>query len=149
MDNVIKFNFTCVYVFHTIYPSKFNWQKIISQTKIFDISSGSLQTTSVVKILSSYCKRYAYEYIPHRDLCINRLYFDISNSTGKKCLTIDTPEVNNVGMSKFRIDAENGTEKICYYNRNKKDQAYNTFLAVRKETSTIWYFNWKVNWYFK
>ena len=26
-----KFNFTCVYVFHTIYPSRSNWQMIISQ----------------------------------------------------------------------------------------------------------------------
>ena len=78
---VQKLNFTCVYVFHTIYPSRSNWQMIISQTKILNIFSSALETTSVAKILSSYCSRYAYEYIPHRDLWISRLYFEISNST--------------------------------------------------------------------
>ena len=63
-----KFNFSCVYVFHTMYPTRSNWQMILSQTKIFNIFLGSLQTSSVIKILSSYCNRYTYEYIPHRDL---------------------------------------------------------------------------------
>ena len=55
---VRKFNFTCIYVFHTIYPSRSNWQMIISKTKIFNIFSVSLQTTSLAKVLSSYCNRY-------------------------------------------------------------------------------------------
>ena len=37
-----KFNFTCVYVFHTMYPTRSNWQMILSQTKIFNIFPGSL-----------------------------------------------------------------------------------------------------------
>ena len=53
-----KFNITCGYIFHTIYPRRSHWQMISSQTKIFNIFSGSLQTTSVAKILSSYCNRY-------------------------------------------------------------------------------------------
>ena len=52
-----KFNFTSVYVFHTIYPTRSNWQMILSQTKIFNVFPGSLQTL-VIKILSSYCNRY-------------------------------------------------------------------------------------------
>ena len=52
-----KFNFTCVCVFHTMYPTRSNWQAILSQTKIFNIFPGSLQTSSVIKILSSYCNR--------------------------------------------------------------------------------------------
>ena len=32
-----KFNFTCVYVFYTIYPSRCNWQMLISQIKTFNI----------------------------------------------------------------------------------------------------------------
>ena len=28
-----KFNVTCVYAFHTIYPTRSNWQMILSQTK--------------------------------------------------------------------------------------------------------------------
>ena len=27
------FNFTCVYVFHTMYPTRCSWQTILSQTK--------------------------------------------------------------------------------------------------------------------
>ena len=100
-----------------------------------NIFSGSLQTTSVAKILSSYCHRYIYEYIPHRELWINRLYFKISNSTEKEWLTIDTCDVNNLEPSKFRTDAENGHQQICYFNRNKEDKIFNRFLVARKETS--------------
>ena len=78
------FNFTCVYVFHMMYPTRSNWQMILTQTKILNIFPGSLQTSSVIKILSSYCNRYTYEYIPHKDLWLNRLYFEISNSSEKK-----------------------------------------------------------------
>ena len=78
------FNFTCVYVFHMMYPTRSNWQMILPQTKILNIFPGYLQTSSVIKILSSYCNRYTYEYIPHKDLWLNRLYFEISNSSEKK-----------------------------------------------------------------
>ena len=52
-----KSGFTCVYIFHTIYPTRNNWKMIPSQTKIFDIFPGSIQASSVFKILSSYCSR--------------------------------------------------------------------------------------------
>ena len=76
-----KINFTGVYVFYAIYPSRSNCQMIISQTKIFNVFPGSLQTTSAAKILSSYCNRYIYKRIPYEDLWINGLYFEISSST--------------------------------------------------------------------
>ena len=50
-----KFGLTCVYVFHTIYPTRQNWQMILGQTKIFNIFPGSIQTSLIVKILSSFC----------------------------------------------------------------------------------------------
>ena len=78
-----KFSFTCVYVFHTMYSTRSSWQTILSQTKIFNIFPGFLQTGSVVKILSSYCNRYTYEYMQDRDLWLNRLYFDILRSSEK------------------------------------------------------------------
>ena len=131
-----KFNFTCVYVFHTIYPTRSNWQMILSQTKIFSIFPGSLQTSSVIKILSSYCNRYMSEYIPHRDLWLNRLYFEISNSSKKQCLAIYMRHVNDIGPAKFRTGAENDKEQICCYNYNKKDRTFNPFLVVGKQTST-------------
>ena len=44
--------------------------------------------------------------------------------------------VNSSGPSKFRTGAENDKEQICYYNYNKKDRLFNSFLAIRKQTST-------------
>ena len=127
-----KFNFTCVYVFHTIYPMRSNWQMILSQTKILNIFPGSLQTPSV--ILSSYCNRYTYKYIPHKDIWLNSLYSEISNSSEKN--TIDIRHINNLGPSKFRTSASYDKEQVCYFNYNNKDRAFNRFLAVRKQTST-------------
>ena len=109
---------------------------ILSQTKTFNIFPGSIQASSVVKILSSYCSRYTYEYMPHRDLWLSRLYFNISGSNKKQCLTIDTRDVNDLGPARFRTQADNNKEQICYYNRNKKDKTFNCFLALRKQTST-------------
>ena len=108
---------------------------ILAQTKIFNIFPGSIQASSIVKILSSFCNRYRYNHIPNRDLWINRLYFDISNSTGKQCLTVDTRDANNLGPAKFRIQANNNRQQICYYNQNKRGKSFNSFLAVRKQTS--------------
>ena len=107
-----KFGFPCIYIFHTIYPTGNNWQMILSQTKIFNIFPGSIQTSSVVKILSSYCSRNSYEYIPFRDLWINRLYFNISSSNKKQCLTIDIRDVNDLGLSRFRTKADNNQKQI-------------------------------------
>ena len=56
-----KFNSTFVYVFHTMYPARSNWQMILSQTKNFNVFLGSLQTSSVIKVLSSYRNRYTYK----------------------------------------------------------------------------------------
>ena len=30
-----KYGLTCVYIFHTIYPARQNWQMIMSQTRIY------------------------------------------------------------------------------------------------------------------
>ena len=129
-----KFTFTCVYVFYTIYPTRSGWQMILSQTKIFNVFPGSLQTSSVIKILSSYCSRYTYEYIPRRELWLTRSYFEISNSNKKQCLAIDMKHVNDLGPAKFRTGGENDKEQVYYYSYNKKDRAFNRFLAVRKQT---------------
>ena len=129
-----EFGLTCVYIFHAIYPTRRNWQMILSQTKIFNVFPGSVKVSSISKILSSFCSRYKYNYIPTRDLWINRLYFDISNSNKKQCLTIDTRDVNDLGPAKFRTHTGDNREQICYYNRNKRYKSFNSFLAVRKQT---------------
>ena len=103
------FKFTCVYIFHTIYPTSSNWQMILTKKKIFNIFPGSLLTSSVIKILSS------YEYIQAIDLWLNCPYFEISNSSKKQCLTIDMRHVNDLGPAKFRSEAKNDKEQVCYY----------------------------------
>ena len=80
---------------------------ILAQTKIFSIFPDSVQASSVIRILSSFCSRYRHTYIPSRDLWINWLYFDISNLIKKQCLTIDTRDVNDLGPVKFRTQADN------------------------------------------
>ena len=107
---------------------------ILSQTKVFDFFPGSVQALSIIKILSSFASRYKNNYIPNRNLWINRLYYEISNSRQKQCLTIDTRDVNELGPAKRRTQADSRTEQICCCNRNKKDTCFNSFLAVRKET---------------
>ena len=109
---------------------------ILAQTKIFNIFPGSVQTSLILKILSSFCSRYKYNYIPCRDLWIERLYFNISNSSKKQYLTIDTRDVNELGPAKFRTQADKNSHQICYYNRNERDKTFNSFLALRKQTST-------------
>ena len=111
-----------------IYRTKQNWQMILAQKKMFNICPGS-----TVKILSSICSRYKYNCVPNRDLWINRLYVDISNSTKKQFLTIDSRDVNDLGLTKFRIQPDSNQEQICYYNRNKRDTSFISFLAVRKK----------------
>ena len=110
---------------------------IMLQTKIFNFFPGSVQASSIVRILSSFASRYKNTYIPNQNVWINGLYFEISNSRQKKCLTIDTRDVNDLGPGKFRTLADSGTEQICYYNRNNKDTSFNSFLAVRQETSFL------------
>ena len=50
-----KFGYNCVYVFHVIVPASQIWQKIISQTNIFDIFPASVPHNTVAKIILSNC----------------------------------------------------------------------------------------------
>ena len=102
---------------------------IISQTKHFNIFPGLIQILSISKILTVNCKQYTIDYIPVSDLWLNRLYFEIWNSNKKSCVTIDCHNFNSLGLSKFRTDAESGTEQICYY------KSFNRFLELRKDTA--------------
>ena len=63
---------------------------------------GSIHAGSVAKMLSTSANRYENTFIPNRNIWINRLYFDISNSRQKQCFTIDTRDVNALGPGKFR-----------------------------------------------
>ena len=97
-----KYGMSCVYIFHTIYPSKQNWEMIMSQTQIFNFFQGSVHSGKITRTLSLFTNRYKNSYVPVLNIRLSRLYFDISNSKQKQCLTIDTRDVNDLGPGKFR-----------------------------------------------
>ena len=53
------------------------------------------------------------------------------NSKEKKCLTIETRDVNELGPQKFRTSADDGEEQVYYFNRNKSDTDFTSFIAKR------------------
>ena len=123
-----KYGLTCVYIFHTIYTSRQNWQMIMSQRQIFDFFfPGSVHSSTITRVLYSLASRYKNSYITKRNVRINKLYVEILNSREKQCLTVETRDVNDLGPEKFRTQADNGTRQICYYNRNKTATSFNFF----------------------
>ena len=82
-----KFNYRCVYIFHTIYPEKSIWRTILSQTNIFNIFPASVSLASVRKILEGVCIRKTRKYIPQSSLWISRLLIELANRYDRVCLT--------------------------------------------------------------
>ena len=126
-----KYGFSCVYVFHTIYPGRQSWEMIMSQTHIFDFFPGSVHSGRILKTLSLFASRERNTYVPTNQIWLNRLYFQISNSKFKICLTIDTRDTNDFGPGKFRTRADSGQEQHCYFNRLNTDSRFKCFLAKR------------------
>ena len=74
-------------------------------------------------------------YVPTCNVWLSKLHFDISNSKQKQCLTVDTRTINDLRSGKFRTQADNSLKQLSYYNRNKSNTSFNSFLATRKQTS--------------
>ena len=70
------FEYNCVYVFHVIVPSSQVWQKVISQTNIFNIFPASAPFNTVAKIIQSNCILQSKKYVPARSLWLNRVFSD-------------------------------------------------------------------------
>ena len=68
-----KFGYHCVYVFYVIATSQI-WQKIISQSNIFDIFPSSVLQNSDVKILQCNCIIQSKKYVPICSLWLNRVF---------------------------------------------------------------------------
>ena len=134
-----KYGFSCLYVFHTIYPGRQSWEMIMSQTRIFNFFPGSIHSSRILKTLSLFASRQKNTYLPNQQVWLNRFYFQISNSKKKKCLTIDSRDSNDLGPGKFRTSAENNIEKTCYFNRNK---AILILLLIKQNMPVriIWFF---------
>ena len=142
-----KYGFSCLYVFHTIYPGRQSWEMIMSETHIFNFFSGSIHSSRILKTLSLFASRQKNTYLPNQQLRLNKLYFQISNSKEKKCLTIDTREVNELRPGKFGTSADDGEEQTCYFNRNIGDTHFTSFIAkrIRDVPSTYTFSIVKVN----
>ena len=126
-----KYGFSCLYVFHTIYPGRQSWEMIMSQTHIFNFFPGSIHSGRILKTLSLFASREKNTYVPTNQIWLNRLYFQISNSQEKNCLTIDTRDSNEFGPGKFRTRANNAEEQYCYFNRTNTDSRFKRYLAKR------------------
>ena len=103
---------------------------IMSQTHIFNFFPGLMHSNRILKTLSLFASRQRNGYLPNQHVWLNKLYFQISNSKKKKCLTIDTMDVNELGPGQFRTSADNEEEQTCYFNRNKSDTLYLFFCKT-------------------
>ena len=123
-----KFGYICFYIFHILYQTKSIWQINLLQTKIFNIFPSAIQLANLLKILTNHRDRETVNYIPARDLWINRLYFSFSNESKYSCLTT---ECRNACPANYRTSADSNFKQFCFYGQNKKGRLFNKFLAKR------------------
>ena len=126
-----KFGYNCVYVFHVIVPASQIWQKIISQTNIFNIFPSSVPYNTVARIMQSNCILQSKKYVPVRSLWLSRVFTDLANSQKKLCLTINSGYKNKNGPERYRSLADNLEKQVCYFNKPNDDVFYNTFICKR------------------
>ena len=73
-----KFDYTCVYDFHIIYPEKLVWRTTFSKTNILNIFSASVSLAHVRRILESVRIRKIRKYIPQSALWKSRLFIELA-----------------------------------------------------------------------
>ena len=125
-----KYRYSCIYIFHIVFPQLKNWQMILSQTKIFNIFPSAVQLGNISKLLTNNCHRETLKYIPKRELWINRLYFEIANRKDYSCLTIDC---GKSGPSKYRTETDNNVQQTCSFSEKKKDRVFDRFTSHNLE----------------
>ena len=118
-------------VFHVIVPSSQIWQKIISQTNIFNIFPARVPYNTVAKIIQSNWILQSKKYVPARSLWLNRFFSELANSHEKHSLTIDCGYLNKNGPVRYRSAADNPEKQVCYFNKPGDDVFYNTFISER------------------
>ena len=93
MTVACKFNYTCVYIFHTIYLEKSIWRTILLQTNTFNIFPASFSLASLQKILEGVRIRKT-KYIPQSTIWISKLFIELANRDDRVCLTLDCSGIN-------------------------------------------------------
>ena len=125
-----KYRYSCIYIFHIVFPALSNWQMILSQTEIFNIFPSAFQLGNMSRILTNNCDREILKYIPKRGLWINRLYFEIANKKDYSCLTIGCGQR---GPAKYRTQADNNIQQTCCFSQKKKDRLFYRFKGNNVE----------------
>ena len=126
-----KFGYNCIYVFHVIVSASQIWQKIISQTNIFNIFAASVPHNTVAKIIQSSCILQSKKFVPACSPWLNRVFTDLANSHGKHWLAVDCGCINKNGPVRYRSSAGNPEKQVCYFNKPNDDVFYNTFISER------------------
>ena len=63
-----KYGFSCLYVFHTIYPGRQSWEMIMSQTHIFNFFPGSIHSSRILKTLCLFASQQKNKYLPNQQV---------------------------------------------------------------------------------
>ena len=132
-----KYRYHCVYVFHIIAPATQSWQKIISQTIIFNIFPSSVLYNTVAKILQSNCKQQYQKYVPARSMWLNRIFINLAKTGAKHCLTNDCRNVNKNRPGRYRTSAYNPDQQVCHFNQPHDDELYNVFISKKIKTENF------------
>ena len=106
---------------------------------------GSLHSSRILKTLSLFASRQQNIYLPNQQVWLNKIYFQISNSKEKKCLTVDTRDTNDLGPGKFRTSAENNAKQTCYFNWNNSDSHFTSYQAKRVSQENLGFSIVKLN----
>ena len=126
-----KFGYNCDYAFCVDVPSSQVWQKIISQTKIFNIFRASVPFNTVSKIIQSNSILQSKKYVPARSFWLNQVFSDLENSHEKHCLAIDCGYLNKNCPGHYRSSADNPDRQVCFFNKPGDNVFYNTFISER------------------
>ena len=79
--------------------------------------------------------RKTIKYIPQASLWISRLFIELANRNDKVCLTLDCSNTNKDGPGRFRTEADNPDNQLCYFNSVNDEQVYNEFVSKRIKSS--------------
>ena len=58
----------------------------------------------------------------------------MANRNDKVCLTLDCSNTNKDGPGRFRTDADNPDNQVCYFNSANDEQVYNEFVSEHIKT---------------
>ena len=130
-----KFSYTCVYIFHIIYPEKSIWRTILSETSIFDIGPASVSLAHVRRMLESVCIRKTRTYISQSVLWISRLFIELANRNDRVSLTLNCCGINKNRPGRFRTEADKPDSQTCYFNVANDEQSYNEFVSQHINSS--------------